>query len=311
MTAPPPTDGACPRCGLAGAAGGNFCTGCGADLRRAGMRPEGEGKRRTPAHPVGSGATRSDVGILACPGCGSVNAASRRRCGRCGLDLHRQPGDPGSVPAAAPAPRSSDGRRATREGSRALLAATAVVALAIVVIASSLLYQRGSAGDGPEAVGEPVEQRVATARASSSLPPAGSTTHGPGNLIDGDPASAWNEAGEGSGTGQWVALELVEPAQIARLLVWNGHQKGALFNENARVRDVRIELGGESFTATLLDTRGPQAVDLPEPVPADEIRLTIEAVYPGTRYDDAALSEVRLLGLPASADAEPAGDPGS
>jgi len=288
----------CPRCGLAAEAARNFCIRCGAGLR-------GEPARLGDL-PAGSGAT-----ILACPGCGAVNAASRVRCGRCGVHLHdtAPAGDAGDAGAAMPvhaASRAGDERTATaasppaageRELSRTLVAATVVSALVALVVVGSMLYQRRLVGTAA-AVGAPVAQEIVAARASSSLPVAGAISYGPDNLLDERPSTAWNEAAGGPGTGEWVELVLAKPADVARLLIWNGHQKGALFYENGRVRELRIDVGDATFTAQLLDTRGPQAVDLPQPVRGDRLRLTIQEVYPGTRYDDVALSQIEVLAVP-------------
>jgi hypothetical protein len=71
------------------------------------------------------------------------------------------------------------------------------------------------------------------------------------------------------------------------------------FADNARLSSIRIELGDRRFDADLLDIRGPQAVDLPEPVRTDRVRLTIMDVHAGRRYADVAVSGIEVRGPPA------------
>jgi hypothetical protein len=137
----------------------------------------------------------------------------------------------------------------------------------------------------------PVE--VASVTASSTLPAAGEVTYEPANLVDGRTETAWHEGARGA-EGESVEIELAGTAPVVRLLIWNGYQKGDQFEQNGRVRTLLIEAGGRRFTVDLLNVRGSQAVDLPDPVSTQTVRLTIEAIFEGTRYPDTALSEVEV-----------------
>jgi hypothetical protein len=140
------------------------------------------------------------------------------------------------------------------------------------------------------------------ARASSELPPSGDVTYEAANVLDGDDETAWSEGVSGDGVGEWIELELNGAGEVSRLVIWNGYQKGEQFEDNARVDRVRIELGDRRFDADLLDVRGPQAVDLPQTVRTDRVRLTIMSVHEGRRYADAALSGIELRGPPPPAE---------
>jgi hypothetical protein len=291
VSAPDVSPLTCPRCG-AESEGGNFCTRCGQDLQpdRAVVTPD---PRPVDVRPE----------LRTCDACGAPNAISRRWCARCRApldedvavaespadpELARDAGDPGPV-----GPQS--------ETPAALVLVTLLAGLVVLGVVLTLLNARGIgwfAGPEPEPVpGAPVEIAVVAVRASSSLPSSGDVTYGPENLIDGDPTSAWNEAASGAGVGEWVELILERTVPVTRLLIWNGYQKGAQFEDNARVAVVDIDLGDRTLTAELLDVRGPQAVDLPDPIAADRIRLTIRRVHEGERYGDAAISEIEVYGV--------------
>lgn len=310
----------CPRCGAEMPEENSFCTRCGRRLRE---KPPAEERRTGPgnggiaaAAPPGrqtadpskeapSAAGWSDVAaarLVACPRCGATNAASRRRCGRCRSELDTDPSEPRApVGDAGPMPQAEP---EARESSGLLVLATVFAGLTILGVTLTILSARGigpfagPGGDETPQPGEPVPVEVVEVEASSELPAGGDGTYDATNLVDGDPTTAWNEAASGDGTGEWVELRLAEPAAVRRLLLWNGYQKEERFAQHPRVRSLSIQAGDRSFTVTLLDDEGPMSVDLPAPVRTDTVRLTIGSVYPGARYNDAALSEVEILAQP-------------
>jgi hypothetical protein len=183
------------------------------------------------------------------------------------------------------------------------IVAVTLAGLALGGVLLTILSARGIglfAGPAePEGPPEPTILEVSGVRASSELPPSGDVTYEAGNVLDGDTESAWSEGASGDGIGEWIELELAEQGETTRLVIWNGYQKGTQFEDNARVARIRIELGDRRFDADLLDIRGPQAVDLPEPVRTDRVRLTIMDVHAGRRYADVAVSGIEVRGPPA------------
>lgn len=290
----------CERCNAEHDAGENFCTRCGYDLKPA---PPSQSRPTPP----------SEVRLVACPACGATNAASRRWCGRCRVDLRAVTGEGATVtapPSALSSPPAglSDAITQSHEvapdsGVPALfIVAVTLAALAIVGVLLTILSARGIGlfAGPPEPTGppEPVALAVRGVDASSALPPSGDVTYEAANLVDDDLETAWVEGASGAGDGEWFEVLLAQPAPISRIVVWNGYQKGEQFRDNARLSRVRIDVGDRTFDADLLDILGPQAVDLPETVVADRARITIVEVYPGERYDDAAVSRVELRGPP-------------
>lgn len=139
------------------------------------------------------------------------------------------------------------------------------------------------------------------AEASSALSPQGGNTYGPGNALDSNMKTAWNEGASGPGNGEWMRLHFPAPVVPTRLEIANGYQKDQRrFRGNGRVRRLRIEPGGEAsppLTVELKDALGYQSVDLPADYPAtSEIILTIISVYPGDTWEDTALSGIRIYG---------------
>ncbi len=187
---------------------------------------------------------------------------------------------------------------------RALLLATALSGIALLTALFFLVSARGF-GPFANAIAEPSPAPgaarsvpIISARASSALPPRSAT--GPERAVDGDTATAWNEAAPGDGTGEWLELELGAPVPVARLLIWNGWQRDdAIYADNNRVQMLRIRAGGRAYTVRLLDRQGPLAVNLPEPVRTRRVRLQVRSVYEGERYDDATISEVQIEAVPA------------
>ncbi len=181
-----------------------------------------------------------------------------------------------------------------------MLVVTVTAGLLTVIVVLVLLGARG-AGILPSPAAPTTNSaslEVRSIDASSTLPPAGRVTYEDANLLDGDPSTAWNEGARGA-VGEWVELHLRDEARITRLLVWNGYQKGAQFTQNGRVRRLLIDAGSRRFTVELLSVTGSQAVDFPQPVSTRTIRLTVDAIFPGDRYPDTALSEIEVYGRAA------------
>ncbi len=126
-------------------------------------------------------------------------------------------------------------------------------------------------------------------------------------IADEDPATAWVEGVKGRGEGEsleWWGPALTK-AKRYRLFLRNGYQKSAkLFRANARPRKVRFEplVQGETGAQTtgtpleveLKDVQGWQEVRLPVPAKVEGVRLTLVTTYPGSKYEDTCLSDLRV-----------------
>ncbi len=146
---------------------------------------------------------------------------------------------------------------------------------------------------------KPLEVRAprslpATAKASSVLAPA--DAYHPGYLFDGRLDFGWVEGVKGPGLGESMALTFTAPLTITAIEVWNGYQRSEdHFKKNARAKKVTVTVdGAEPIELSLKDAQGSQKLMLPKPVSTKSLTLTIKEAYPGSKYDDLVLSELRV-----------------
>lgn len=131
--------------------------------------------------------------------------------------------------------------------------------------------------------------------ASSVLPDSRVATYRPGNLNgwSGENAHrAWCEGAEGAGEGEWIAMQMRPASRIRKVMILNGYQKSAKsYQQNARARDITIETDqGSFFSRTLEDRPGLQVIDLDGWQDVQALRIYIDSIYPGSKYDDLCLS---------------------
>jgi hypothetical protein len=124
--------------------------------------------------------------------------------------------------------------------------------------------------------------------------------YGPENLFDDDTDTAWVEGVPGQGIGQWIVVSFDRMRLVKSIEVVNGYAKDHLiFQKNSRVKDIRVEFSGrdEPLHFKLKDSETPQPVPLPDdrPLKAHWIKFTIESVYPGTKWEDTAISELHVF----------------
>jgi hypothetical protein len=142
----------------------------------------------------------------------------------------------------------------------------------------------------------------AAAAASSALPSDRLGTYHAWSVVEGVPTQPWAEGAEGPGIGQWIQLDFPGELELNRLIIHNGYgYSDEIYRANNRVKRATLLFSnGESVTIDLADTPEPQEIVLARaPGPNIEtffVRLIIEEVYPGTRYDDTCLGEVAVFG---------------
>ena len=136
----------------------------------------------------------------------------------------------------------------------------------------------------------------ATFCVSSALPPAHGNSYGARNLLDGNDNTAWVEGSSGQGAGDFVVIEFDAPRSVRGVIVQDGYAKNAdIFGKNSRVKDVELNFStGDSMQATLTDQTGEQRINLNRPVKAKWVQLIIRSVYPGWKYSDTAVNELRV-----------------
>ncbi|MDB4951949.1 MAG: activator of osmoprotectant transporter ProP [Gemmatimonadetes bacterium] len=148
-------------------------------------------------------------------------------------------------------------------------------------------------------VPEPERQLTAlAASASSVLPTSTVASYEASKVLDADESTVWVEGAAGDGIGEWIDVEFPTNTRISRIDIANGYNRGVRFSENGRVRQALLTFSdGSSQMIDLLDRRGIQTFTL-TPLRTQSLRLTIRSAYPGTRWSDTALGEIRVWGMP-------------
>ena len=238
-----------------------------------------------------------------------------------------------SVGIAGPKPVSGVTPGSTSRGGFPgwILGVAAVgVLVGAVVVGGSMVLRTGSEPSGEAATIAPSIAPTATAAPTrpraSATPPApvkgvalkltGATASTVvGNrpkfaatmAIDHTVKTAWQE-GAIDEAGQWIEVTLAPASRLDTLVINNGYQaSNAAFLGNRRVKDIRISVdGGTPIEARLKDTAKAQRVDLGG-VTGSRIRIEIvttygpkKTAYPGSPFDDAAISEISVIGVPAA-----------
>lgn len=135
------------------------------------------------------------------------------------------------------------------------------------------------------------------ASASSFLDASKVSGYKPGNVLDGRSNTAWSEGAPGWGLGQWIHLEFTDWVEMTGISIINGYAKAGVYAKNGRVMDATLIFSdGSSQTMRLSDTSQEQWVTLSRPVRTDSVRLVIDSVYPGTKWQDTCISEIRVFG---------------
>lgn len=258
-----------------------------------------------------------------CPQCGLQNFAGRDECVKCGALLHRPAApptmaSPASRPtsrltfepleATAPIPKVTSTPKRTRSRALAVVAVAVVVVLGVV---AALVASRGD--DEPKDVATaaqttlttvaPVPAKVdpatITASASSTLPDEPPYTYGVKNTLDGNPETAWNDGAPGSGAGEKLTYKFARPVRLTSIRLINGYASNpTLFQQNARLRNVVLVTEAGRFPFTIGDVFDRQQFDI-DFGRTSSLVIEVVSVYPGTKYEDLALSEIEFYGVPA------------
>ncbi len=133
--------------------------------------------------------------------------------------------------------------------------------------------------------------------ASSVLNSQGKNSYRAGNLVDDKRATAWVEGRNDDGIGEWLLVDFGEPTTPRAIELRNGYTKNDdIYRKNGRVRDIEIVTSaGENRPVTLSDTGAFQQIDLSGLDEMQWLQLRIKSVYPGSKYADTAISELRII----------------
>lgn len=133
--------------------------------------------------------------------------------------------------------------------------------------------------------------------ASSSLPDSKSGSYTASNLHDSDVRTAWVEGKDDHGIGESITLKSTG-ASIDQIQIWNGYQKSAaLYTQNSRPQVLKVYVNDTpKYLLALEDTRAVQYFKVAEIASPATLRFEIVTVYPGTKWQDTAISEINFDG---------------
>jgi LysM repeat protein len=143
---------------------------------------------------------------------------------------------------------------------------------------------------------------LATASASSHLPTDRWGQYQAWMATDGAPGTAWVEGVVGSGTGEWIGLRFPGMVEIHSIRMDIGYDKNAdVFYKNNRIKRVTLVFStGEQLELGFADGRGMQEIPLVRApgsnIETTSVKVVIEDVFPGWKYDDTCLAEIEVWG---------------
>lgn len=148
-----------------------------------------------------------------------------------------------------------------------------------------------------------------------TLDPQNGNNYEASNLFDGDPSTTWAigakkfEKFEKETEGHYprmVGIKTIQQYPIERLVITNGYAKNnESWRNNARAKTITImgctegsNLADNLYSGTLSDTPEPQIINLSKTGRYDYYNLIIEDYYPGEKWDDVCISEIKVFGKP-------------
>jgi hypothetical protein len=237
---------------------------------------------------------------------------------------------PPQAPAVAPAPPRP---AAKRDYSVLLFTAIGIVLLGAIIGYGVIRYGKsrseegdrskeavdggktpGTAEDAGQAAVEevpavPVEPHVKDIKTPESHIITGSVTassehskYVASNIMDGDPATVWQEEKSRKPFGEWVKLSFDDDVTVTRIGIVGGFdyidgEGKDYFPLNCRLKEAELIFSsGDTQKIYLDDTRAIQYVAIDPPRKTRLIRITVFDVYRGSWFFDNAIGEVEVWG---------------
>lgn len=147
-------------------------------------------------------------------------------------------------------------------------------------------------------------------KVSSSLAPVGKISFSANKAHDFDITTAWVEGKPDNGIGEYLEYAIDMTADnaskklgITQIILANGYKKSKeTWQENARVKKLKMFVNDKPYGfLELLDAFEFQVIDIGKimlpPRKITTIRFEIVEVYPGSKYQDTAISELLFDGV--------------
>jgi hypothetical protein len=257
------------------------------------------GEQETPTTRRSQGTTgvappRTTSSNLMCPSCGALNPSYNRHCEQCGARLSQDP-----LPVA-PAPMSR-----TSPGGRALGVLAAVVLIVALVALIFNVFRGGdntaestSTSSSSTTTIPPVVTEVFPSQAEASSELVGFEAS---NLIDGDPATAWNDD-SARGKDAVLTFRFARPVALKEIEFQN-LSDDERFKLNYKIQGFSITVDDLSIEINdrLDNTNEPQRISVAS-VETTEVVITVLSTYTAEPaadrppFDELALQEIRFFG---------------
>jgi hypothetical protein len=129
---------------------------------------------------------------------------------------------------------------------------------------------------------------------SSELSTGGA--YDPRQLFDGRLDFGWAEGARNNGEGESLAFAFEKAVSIDGIYIANGYQRSEdHFRKNGRVKTFDVYADGKLVqTIPLKDDMGYQYIEFDAPFKAKTVVLKIASTYPGSRYTDTVISELKF-----------------
>lgn len=146
-----------------------------------------------------------------------------------------------------------------------------------------------------ELTSEELMARISEVSATSALSEYGGT-HDPGYIIDDKLETGWVEGVTGQGINESITLTLCQESTVKGFFINAGyHKSDSLYEKNSRPQQIRVIFSdGTEETFSLNDIKEQQQCTFSVPRKTSSISIMIEAVYPGSKYEDTVISEIVL-----------------
>lgn len=140
-------------------------------------------------------------------------------------------------------------------------------------------------------------------KASSTRTPQGKVKYGIDNINDGNLSTAWVPAKNGAGDSVSFIFRKKQFADMESTTFWgidiiNGYMKKSGWQENARIKKIRLEHNDKRLYELSLHDMEVQSVRF-DPFtirPGSVVELVILETYPGTQNQDVVINELVPLG---------------
>lgn len=117
------------------------------------------------------------------------------------------------------------------------------------------------------------------------------------NIFDNNLNTAWVKGKLGDGIGEWINVGFEPESTLSQIKIINGYAKSKeIYMANNRVKKVMLIFSdGKSQEFVLKDNiLDYQTIKLTKPIKTDSVRITIEEIYKGTKYNDTCISEIKF-----------------